>query len=366
MAFVFFTQLFVGVALAAAPTAEFSPWSEKADVQLTERMKFFFENEKSNSAGQTDALLIYKKGELVFERYAHGYSREKKHLSWSMAKSFSTTLYGILLQKNLVKPTDTVDQFFPEVKNTEWKKVQLIHLATMSSGMAWEENYDLSPLNSHVAAMLYRAPYFSHMGEYRLKQMKRLAPPGERFSYGSGETNLLTACLQKRIPNGDWIAFVRENLFGPIGISKFTLELDEGKNFIGSSYLYLTPRDYLKFGVLLLKKGMWDGKSVLSENWLKEAVSPAAPFGTLRLDNDPQDRAYGQGFWLNQPVGSAQIGRAHKSLPDDAFYAKGYQGQYILVVPSEDLVVVRLGHDNASENRFRLDDFRAALKGEKS
>ena len=143
--------------------------------------------------------------------------------------------------------------------------------------------------------------------------------------------------------------------------------------------MYLTAQDYLKFGLMYLNKslsrhlsgsrtsdlnrskaGGSSGTRVLPDHWSKKVRTPSTAFSTLRLNHDPQNHIYSTGFWLNTPVGSAQIGRAHRTLPDDAYYARGYQGQYILIIPSEDSVIVRLGHDLSESDRFRMEDFRKA------
>ena len=335
----------------------------RADPTLEKAYRRYFEDEKSaqsgERSGETDALLVYRRGVLVYERYGHGFSAERKHRGWSIAKSFTATFLDLLHERSGLALTTPVSECLPGARGTNWEKVSLVDLAGMASGIAWEESYDASPLSTPVTAMLYRVPMMLDMAAYRLHLRRRVAAPGERFNYSTGDTNLLAACLRKYIPNGDWIAFARESLFRPLGIDHFTLELDGARNFVGSSYIYLTARDYLKFGILYLRKGRWAGQSIVSEKWVHDATSPGTPFSTLRLDNDPAGRAYGLGFWLNQPVGPAQIGVAHSSLPPDAFYAKGYEGQYILVIPSEETVVVRLGHDGMGDDRFRLEDFRA-------
>lgn len=307
----------------------------------------------------SDSLILSQNGKIIFESYGNGYDSEKKHGSWSIAKSITATFYGIMLSKGLVKESDTVDQYFPDVKNSEWSKVTLHHLVTMTSGIEWQENYDYSPFNSHVTAMLYRLPFLRNKGEYRLQQQKRVAEVGTRFNYSSGDTNLLALCLKKKIPNGDWISFAKENLFQPLKIEHFTLELDEEKNFMGSSYAYLRPLDYLKIADLYLNKGVSsDGKRILEESFIEKVQKPSSAFSTLRLNHEPQNKAYGMSFWLNQPVGSAQMGRVHASLPDDAYYGKGYRGQIMLIVPSLKLTMVRFGHDDVRE---RLEDHPFSL-----
>lgn len=312
------------------------------------------------SYGETEALLVYTDGALRYEQYRLGFDENKKHLGWSVAKSITTTILGIAVKDGTVKLDDPVTKWVKEGANTAWDQVTLGHLATMTSGVYSMEGYEASPLNSTVVAMLYRFPFFKDMGGYRLTQRRVMAPPGDRFYYSSGDTALLSKALTNAL-GGSMRALFKDRIAKPLGITRFTFEEDGSGTLVGSSYFYTTAIDFLKLGLLYLDGGKWDGEQLLPEDWSKRSGNPSSAFKTLRLDNVPSDLAYGLGFWLNQPVPTAQIGKYYSSVPADAYWMKGHQHQHILVIPSKKTVIVRLGRDGLLTGKFSMDEMYKAL-----
>ncbi|MBN1383058.1 MAG: serine hydrolase [Deltaproteobacteria bacterium] len=278
----------------------------------------------------TRALIVAHNGRIIVERYGQGITKDTPLLSWSMAKSVTNALIGILVKQGklaLKEPTDV----------PEWQKegdprraITLDQLLRMSSGLKWAEAYEESPV-SDVNVMLLLKP---DMGAYAAS-MSLATQPDMVWYYSSGTTNIISRLIRDiiRSRKAYW-AFPRRELFNKIGMRSAVWETDATGTFIGSSYLYATARDYARFGLLYLNDGVWLGERILPEGWVAYSTTPtpAAPQGR-----------YGAHFWLNGGQDSTPANRMFPQLPGDMFFARGYQGQTIAVSPSRNMVVVRLG-----------------------
>lgn len=292
----------------------------------------------------TDGLLVVAGGELVYERYARDYHAGMRHFGWSMTKSVSMALFGIAEGEGKVRRADPVSKWVPEAKSSAWNGVTLENLISMSSGVDWREGYESSPFDSHVVTALYRTKASFDFGLYGAEVSKRRAPPGERFNYSSGDTNVLMRAMKKAL-GAEYDAFPWDRLFGPIGVTSAVMERDGSGTFVGSSYMAATPRDFARFGYLFLREGRWNGKQIVPAEWAKLASVPSPAMAHLRLDHRPDGVPYGHSWWLNRPMPRAQIGKPYPGFPDDMYFASGHDGQELVVVPSWDLVMVRLGND---------------------
>ncbi len=300
---------------------------------------------------RTRAVIVVYRGRIVAERYADGISKDIALLSWSMAKSFTNALAGILVRQGKldIKAPAPVP---------EWKKpgdprgaITTDMLMRMSSGLAWEEDYTDHPV-SDVNRMLFLEPDMAAFAA-----SKRLAAaPDSRWSYSSGSTNIVSRIVRATV--GDeaaYLAFPRRELFDKIGMSDVVFGVDASGTLIGSSYLYATARDYARFGLLCLGDGTWKGERILPEGWMAYSTTPTggAPKGE-----------YGAFFWLNKGGPGKPSDRELPGMPTDLYWADGYQGQQIFVCPSLDLVAVRLGMTwNSSWGaRAFLDGIRKAIR----
>jgi CubicO group peptidase (beta-lactamase class C family) len=293
---------------------------------------------------RTDALLIIHGGEIVFERYARDYTPTMRHYGWSTTKSVAMTLFGIAEARGKIRREDLVSRWVPEAAGPAWNGVTFEHLLSMSSGIDWREGYEASPFDSHVVTALYRTFASFDFGLFHARQTKRIAPPGERFNYAGGDTNLMMKALRNAL-GGEYDAFPWDGLFTPIGMKSAVLERDGSGTFVGSSYLEATPRDFARFAYLYLREGKWNGKSVVPAEWVKLAQTPSPGMAHLRLDHSPKDSPYGHSWWLNRPMPQAQIGKPFPAFPDDMYFASGHEGQEFAIIPSWDMVVIRLGCD---------------------
>lgn len=277
---------------------------------------------------RTRAILILHRGRIVAERYAPGFNADSPHLGWSLSKSVMNALTGVLVQQGKL----VLDQplAFPEWGGAGDVRARITarHLLSMRSGLKFHEEY-ANPF-SEVVAMLYRAPdsvgfALNRPGEHE---------PGTHWRYASGDSNLLSRVLLaaldgKRDP---YLSFAHRALFEPLGLERTTFEIDTAQNLVGAAYVHASARDWARFGLLYLQDGVWNGKRLLPEGWVSLTTTSA---------ND--EKTYGAQFWLKVPAPYNGNGANASTLPPDAFHAVGHFAQFVSIVPSKDLVVVRLG-----------------------
>jgi CubicO group peptidase (beta-lactamase class C family) len=291
--------------------------------------------------GDTRAVLIVQDGRLVFERYGEGYDDRSRFVSWSMAKSVTQALVGVAVLQGRV----AIDA---PMGNPSWRAsdrragISWRYWMNMVDGQRYLEIGAPDPVHNNVARMLY--------GEGRLDTAYYAArlplanDPGTRWNYNSAAVALISDALTRAIVpdprdardrRARMRAWMQDGLFAPIGMNPI-FEFDAAGTFYGSSLIYATAQDFARFGYLYLRDGVWDGQRVLPEGWVDFARTPGP---------DADTDVYGAGWWLTPPHGA---GRPMRSLVTDntladAFSAQGFEGQVIVVVPSRDLVLVRLG-----------------------
>ena len=267
----------------------------------------------------TRGVVVLKDGRLVAERYADGFTAATPQLGWSMAKSLTNLLVGRLVAKGEIGLDD--DQLRPEWTD-ERSGITIRHLLQMTSGLLWDETYDLG---TPITRMLYLEP---DMGRYVASQ-PLAHPPGTQQLYSSGNTNLLCSVLAPSRGGADW---PRRELFAPLGLASMVMEPDAAGTPVCSSYAWATPRDWAAVGQFVLDDGVWNGTRLLPEGWMAESVQA--------IDVTTAETGLASGWWANRlPDGSLR----HPQLPADTYWASGHDGQWLAVVPSERLVVARLG-----------------------
>lgn len=291
---------------------------------------------------RTDGILVLHRGAVIVEAYGGGWGPEDRHLAWSVTKSFTHALAGVAVQRQLLRPDASVCRYLSVPADR--CAITVDHLLTFSSGLAWNEVYEegTSPTESSVLAMLYgdgRADMATFVAGHA-----PAAPAGTTYRYSSGDTNLLMAAVRHALLPAFGVHYPWTALLDPLGIDA-TWEVDPQLNYIGSSYLYASPRDLARFGQFALQDGCWDGQQLLPEGWMARSteVNDAVRANDLDGGDGP---VQGRHWWLNRVVPEA--GRRElpwPSAPPDTFAALGHWKQSITVIPSEDLVVVRTADD---------------------
>jgi CubicO group peptidase (beta-lactamase class C family) len=277
----------------------------------------------------TTAVVVAHDGELVAERYAPGYAPATPMLSWSMGKSVTAALVAVAVAEGRVDPRAPAPVPEWSVPADPRHGITLDQLLRMSSGLAFEEIY--STLND-VSIMLFER---ADTGAYAAAR-PLAAPPDAVWSYSSGTTNLVARLLRDAFGR-DLAALVRwsrAGLFDPAGMTSAFLEPDASGSFIGSSFAFMTARDWARFGELHRRDGEWFGRRILPPGWVRYVTTP-----TPRAP----DGRYGAHWWLNAGDPRDAARRPWPALPTDTYAATGHNGQYVFVVPSAKLVVVRLG-----------------------
>ena len=296
---------------------------------------------------RTRALVVVYKGRIVAERYAEGFHADTPQVGWSMSKTATNALTGLRVADGKLAVTENA--LMPEWRdgNDPRRAITLDDLLRMTSGLRFDETYssDLSDVTQMLFVKGNAAAYAA--------RKPLVHPPGTSWYYSSGSTNIVASVLRQSFANErDYLRYPRERLFAPLGMQSAVLQPDASGTFLAASALFASARDWARLGLLFLQDGVWNGERLLPEDWLAYSRRPTVPA--------PDDR-YGAGVWLNLPD-SENFGEP--PMPRDAFYMLGHDQQVVAIVPSRDLVIVRLGltrpggdWDNARELGPLVDAF---------
>jgi hypothetical protein len=302
------------------------PLPEARDAGLQAVAEAAFSEPDPQRLRRTRAVVVLRGGQIAAEAYTEGFGPEVPLCGWSVTKGALNALAGILVGRGQLALAD--DHLLAEWQADGRRRITVDHLLRMSSGLAFNE--DPRSLSSDVVRMLFGT---GDTAAYAAAK-PLVAEPGTQWAYASGTSNILARVLREHLP-GDWAdyaAFPRRDLFDPLGMATAVLETDAAGTLAGSSFLYAGARDWARLGQLYLQDGVWAGERILPEGWVAytRTPAPAAP-----------DGRYGAHWWLAIPG----LFRTEESpeLPADAFHLVGHEGQFVTVVPSADLVVVRLG-----------------------
>jgi CubicO group peptidase (beta-lactamase class C family) len=284
-----------------------------------------FIDQNPEKPNNTHAVVVIYKGQLIGEKYAPGFNKDSRMMGWSMTKSLTNALVGLLVKEGRLKVDDPAP--VEAWKSDDRRSITLTNLLQASSGLQWSEVYFM-PGDFH--------DMFIHSDDKGgFASQKKLAhKPGTYFQYSSGTTNILSKIVRQTLGDERYYRFPYEELFYKIGMYHALIEPDASGTFVGSSYGFASARDWARFGLLFQQDGVWQGQRLLPEGWVKYSTTPAPAAGM---------RQYGAQWWLN--AGSPENPKICKEpgLPNEAFFADGFEYQYVIIVPSKELVVVRLG-----------------------
>jgi CubicO group peptidase (beta-lactamase class C family) len=311
------------------PTGNLVSNTPLADVNykiINEAVAGAFADVDDENPVHTHAVLVVYNGKIIGEKYADGFDIHSKMMGWSMTKSITSALIGILVKEGKLKVSDPAP--VPEWQDDERKKITLNNLLQASSGLDWSESYFVP--TSHFHNMFIKR---DDKGGYAAN-LKLKHKPGTFFQYSSGTTNLLSRTILQTVGDAEYYRLPYEKLFYKIGMSSAIIEPDASGTFVGSSYSFASARDWARFGMLYLNDGVWNGERILPEGWVKYSSTPATA---------ATKREYGAQWWLNAGDPKNPADNKFPGLPAESILAEGFENQFIVIVPSKKLVVVRLG-----------------------
>ena len=335
---------------AEKPKAEYARYADDAAVseaQLKAAIAPFFED---SALSETRGVVILHGGILIAERYAPGYGPDSKLISWSMAKTVTGTLMGLMIADGRL----SLDQPAPIA---EWKtpgdprgRITIRNLLQMASGLDHTEMpgpggeppiYDVD-----TTKMLFLTEGRDDVSRYAEKRSME-AQPGSKFEYSTATSHILADVMARTLTDSDdplarrdaMLQFARGRLFDPLGMKSMTPEFDRNGTMLGGSMIHATARDWAKLGEFLRNNGSVKGAQLLPTRWTQ----------FMRRSSE-QDAAYGGHLWLNKPrpEGRDQVLFPGKA-PDDVFAMLGHLGQFVVVSPQHKLVIVRLGKTDDPE-----------------
>lgn len=305
------------------------PWPVSAtqgEWHLTDELR------RSLEETRTVAFLMVQGGEIVHEEYWDGYSAASRSNSFSMAKSITTMLVQCAIQDGIIPGWDTkVKDYLPGLKGEFADELTLRHLSTMTAGLDFNEHYS-NPFD--ITAKLYYGPDAEQL---MLEKSPVIRRPGT-YEYQSGATQLLGLCLMKAI-GGPQAEYASEKLWRPLGAEHDAeWHVDGTGKELAFCCFNTNARDFARFGQMLLQHGEFNGNRVLDSSFVALATQPyAVPY-------------YGHSFWIYDDEGT------------HVFYQRGILGQYIIVIPEYDVVVVRLGHKRLGTDDHHSMDFKVIIR----
>jgi len=263
------------------------------------------------------AVVIVSHGKIVAEAYGEGFSKDMPLLGWSMTKTVNAAIIGRLMKEGRLSLDEK--NLFPEWRDDRRALIRVSDLMGMESGLAFNENYGTV---ADVTRMLFLEPDMARFVE----SLPLEDEIGSRFTYSSGTSVLLSRIWMDRIGNREEaLAYPSRAIFEPLGMTSAIMETDAAGTFVGSSYMYATARDWARFGLFLARDGVWEGARLLPEGFVAQMHEANRSSG---------GRYSKMQTWLPKPGAG---------LPSDAFVISGHDGQNVFVIPSLDLVIVKLG-----------------------
>ena len=305
-----------------------------SDPALAAALDHAFEEPAAPPFRRTKAVVVVRDGRVIAERYAAGIGVDTQLPGFSMTKSVVNALLGILTQQGYLSPS------FP-APIPEWRgstdprhEIEVEHLMRMTTGLALDETGSgFDPSNQMYL--------HDDMARFAVTAAM-IAAPGTRWHYSSATTQLIARIIRDAVGGPEQtLAFAWRELFNPLRMRNVTLEFDASGTLQGSTNMLASARDWARFGLLYLNDGVVGGKRILHEDWVDFCAAAT-------LDTD-----YGAGFWTNRSEHQDAKGRVRLGIPRDAFFASGNLGQRIVIMPSQHLVIVRLGDSVDSTGDIR-------------
>lgn len=316
---------------------------------------------------RTDSAIVIKNGRIIFEAYRD--PQVKIHKIWSISKSLTNALIGIAIKNNKLKLSDSVCNYFSNIPE-EKCAIKIRHLLEWSSGIDWIEDYSENPETSSVLQMFY-GDGIKDMVQFALQQPVKYRA-NTHWNYSSADPTILMGIL-KNIYGSSFLNFPKNYLFDPLGMKDTTWEMDASGTFLASSHAFSTPRDLAKFGQWMMRNGRlfvgndkkkWQ-KKLLPAYWRQYSTTVSSAYKSAH-DLIPghwgTTTPAGAGWWPNKGVPNQKKLAPWPAATSDAFAALGFKGQYLFVMPSQNLVIVRLGYD-ATNSAFDANEMISLVGG---
>ena len=289
--------------------------------KLNETVNSIFGKNKSR------AVVVTYKDQIILEQYSDGFSKDSRILGWSMTKSIMSTVFGVLEHQNKIDIQSKAP--ITSWQNDARKNITINNLLQMNSGLEWDENYDEI---SDATKMLFLERDMTKMQKEKPLSYETNAS----WNYSSGTSNLLSGILRNQFKtHQEYLDFWYTDFIDKIGMSSMVVETDLTGNYVASSYAWATARDWAKFGLLYLHNGNWNGEALFTKKWIDYVTTPTPT----------SNGTYGAQFWLNAE-------NQFKDVPKNMYFADGYQGQRVYVLPDQEMVIVRFGLSWFDENVF--------------
>jgi CubicO group peptidase (beta-lactamase class C family) len=290
----------------------------------------------------TKAVVVVKEGRVVAERYAPGYGIDTPILGYSATKSVVSALIGILVRQGKLAVSEPAPVAAWQNPDDPRHAITVDHLLRHTSGLAMGSSLNASLLSAiaPVNQMKFVARDMAAFAESTELESR----PGDVWNYHDGNTVILSQLIRDGVGGhaADVLRFARAELFAPLGMRNVTLEFDAAGTPEGSSQMLAPARDWARFATLYLNDGVIGGQRILPEGWVNYSATPT-PGGWV---------GYGAGFWTNRGDSFGAKRRTGWGWPAESFYASGTFGQYLIIVPSQQLVIARFG---VSANQYDIE-----------
>jgi CubicO group peptidase (beta-lactamase class C family) len=309
------------------------------DTSLKSLPKTFFYREKSTRVDEfitrraTTALLVLKNDQITYENYFLDTQSTDKRISWSMAKSFVSILFGMQVDAGKIDIEKTVDFYLPEMKGSGYENVKVEHVLQMSSGVKWDEDYQ--DFNSDINKMGRVLAIGGSLDEMTT-ELEGESEPGKEFHYVSMDTHVI-GMIVRRVSGKSLSLLLQENIWQKLGMESNADWIVDSK---GAAFalggLNVTTRDYARFGRLLVNNGQWNGEQLVSQDWIKAATTAKTEY----LKSTKDKLGYGYQIWL-------------PTLAEEGeFFCVGVYGQYIYVNQKENIVIVKNSADKLFQDEL--------------
>ncbi len=317
------------------------PEALSEDQQVLGIVEAAFDRESYGVGTETTAVVIVKNGAVIAEKYRDGFDAETPQRTWSVAKSIAASIIGAAVEDGILTVSEPAGLAAWSADGDPRSEITIENLLHMSSGLT-------SPHAGNRTDDVYfgGGRVLDHAITNRL-----VAEPGDRWRYANNDTMAAVRALRERMNNDrKFLAYPFKEVLHPLGMDRTFLETDWNGDFILSSQVWTTARDLARLGLLYLNDGVWDGERILPEGWAAYVATPSPAQPPRERADGSQAPGYGAQFWL--------YGDRH-GLPEGAYAARGNRGQYLMIVPDRDLLIVRRGFDDGGG--FDLAKFSADL-----